>query len=83
MTPDNPGLPSADEAFHDILAMAEEMLGQDYAPDATPWLDPRGFISENRPPGVSSEAAGGLMEELPPQEWDRWGGDLSDLELPQ
>jgi murein DD-endopeptidase MepM/ murein hydrolase activator NlpD len=58
-------------------------LGPDYATDTTPWLNPRGFISGNRPAHTPTGLVNGQMEELPPETWDHWGGDLSDSDLPR
>jgi murein DD-endopeptidase MepM/ murein hydrolase activator NlpD len=58
-------------------------LSPGYTLDSAGWLDPRGFISTNRPHDTPPELQAGKMSLLAPEEWTAWGSDESTAELPK
>ena len=48
-------------------------LGGAYADDLTPWFAPSDFIATHR--GPSQNSAPQKFKTLPPDQWQKWGGD--------
>ncbi len=46
-------------------------LGGAYADDLTPWVSPSAFVAAHR----GADGGASKAKALPPDQWDRWGGD--------